>query len=1490
MISLEEYALAQAGGEVKATDSNQAGYGMMSNMRNIMRRAIAAAKEKKTKILMVHKKMIMAAREHVAKEKTAKTLAKKKAAEARAAKEKAAKTQSAKLKETAAKKAAAAKAAKAKAAKLKEMAKMRAAEAKAEKAKADSKAKAIRRLKRHAKKAQQPKYTCPASAPMCTGYRPGHSWGKCTSHTPKAVGSCKDGCSPTGALKKNKLCTATYCNQYKKGGKLFPRCNPRNGAHHYALNECAATCGLTCGAAAVPRPQKNRRKKTPKPNLHKDYIGCYKDTPKRQLKVEMKTRSLTAEQCTAACGKHFQYVALQGGGKTCWCGNNLGNPSIFTKVPDAQCNLGKGGKWRNAVYKNPSFTGMLIPQRSCKATIPNGVSGYCLCGANVKVAVRWGGVGCKHPGFTCEARCKMATSKMPKVNVAKDFGLTPSPPHHVKKPPAKAIKNHMKRSVSATHKVHKASGVAGSGVLMASVYLGYDLLKGDVYFYASLLQTSLANAVEACAGKKISKHLPSWMGKIAIGGFNHQACVAAEKRGDYGNPACFAILSFATVPTVVPIHPPINIAMGLTVSLGIEVFGTFSGLYINVAPTKGIFNMKLLGPCLHLAGGKLILARSPTELHKGPLFELDIGDGAFKGVADCYIKVGIYVTGWFDLTFSKTDFKFFAGLFLMNGEIGADIKASVNPKTHLPNFISVNIYLGPIGKLIEHIIDLLKKPVLAILHGINNFFQGAKRKLAAASRTVNHDLANLNRAKEKCNKASAKVKAQKAKCDKILVVQTELDMRPSWSKGGQDDPFQASKRRARKPVVVYWEPSNTDKEISSKELQVALRNEYAMAPHGGSDDDLLQMGYGSPWHAMTHAIHKAVHAVVHVVKKCAAAIKKGLAMACKGVLNAVAAAAKKLCYAGVAIAKVPFIIAQKALAVIRKIIDKIAAVVKVGTAKAAAFVESIEFDLQYLGFAVDFQKGKITLKAEVALGKNAKPKMYKLVIDPMVVLKAFKHIGEVMKKAILDPIANFAKKEMKKLWDSIKHVFVAELDRLVQEVDDSHQTGTDALQPIHDASDLIERFDDEYANDPEGVKDKIERLNGSKRTPKANKVVDWSARWALIEHQGTVKKKVLDPIDKCQHHCKDDAGKDKCNQCLDDKNHKAAASTCNHVLKHADADEDTKKIAYNTCKKKVGAALKKNKDLFKINSKCAGKTHGEAEGKCLINAMTEVCLAKTPTCKVQKIDFHTCEKTPSDKCCVGLKACAGKITHNPDIADEENFGDAQTSQFKKDGQHKELSPLEQVVDTLVQKVAKGGASQSALLRPIPYDLVERAKARVQFEQVLVVGDPKDIDPTTKCKHSCHGDAGKDGCAKCMDDTMEATAHEQCRRILLGADADDETKVIAFGTCKKKVKKGLKRVKTIFQMSSRCPHKHSKHHELCLTNALTETCLAENPTCKVQHINFAVCRAKPNNTCCKELKECAGRIFNDPDFADKDDLGDTQARQHKPDGKHKELEL
>ena len=55
--------------------------------------------------------------------------------------------------------------------------------------------------------------------------------------------TCLDKCTPTGGH-GGVGCTQSYCDFYKLGGKFRSRCTAGAVGHSYAVQECAATCGL----------------------------------------------------------------------------------------------------------------------------------------------------------------------------------------------------------------------------------------------------------------------------------------------------------------------------------------------------------------------------------------------------------------------------------------------------------------------------------------------------------------------------------------------------------------------------------------------------------------------------------------------------------------------------------------------------------------------------------------------------------------------------------------------------------------------------------------------------------------------------------------------------------------------------------------------------------------------------------------------------------------------------------------------------------------------------------------------------------------------------------------------------------------------------------------------------------------------------------------------------------------------------------------------
>lgn len=210
---------------------------------------------------------------------------------------------------------------------------------------------------------------------------------------------------------------------------------------------------------------------------------------------------------------------------------------------------------------------------------------------------------------------------------------------------------------------------------------------------------------------------------------------------------------------------------------------------------------------------------------------------------------------------------------------------------------------------------------------------------------------------------------------------------------------------------------------------------------------------------------------------------------------------------------------------------------------------------------------------------------------------------------------------------------------------------------------LVENFDDEFDKDPMGFQAKV--LQAQQRLQEGTEL--WDQQWDLIEREGqgvpevelTEKAITGKTIDKCHKHCKHDAGKGACSRCMDKKNNDIAKDQCRHAVEHAETDTKSKVTAYQTCKKRVNGVLNDNKDAVKVLAKCKGNYKNV---RCLVNGLTDVCLAKDPVCKAQNLNFHICKITKNPaytECCDHLKKCVGDITKNPNMADQDNLAGAQ---------------------------------------------------------------------------------------------------------------------------------------------------------------------------------------------------------------------------------------
>ncbi|VDI84333.1 Hypothetical predicted protein [Mytilus galloprovincialis] len=86
-------------------------------------------------------------------------------------------------------------------------------------------------------------------------------------------------------------------------------------------------------------------------------MGCYKDDPQRMLDDMIDDSRMTFELCYDKCAK-YSHFGLQAT-RQCFCGNSIGDPTIYPPRPEDECNMACkgntsqtcGGYWRMSVYR-----------------------------------------------------------------------------------------------------------------------------------------------------------------------------------------------------------------------------------------------------------------------------------------------------------------------------------------------------------------------------------------------------------------------------------------------------------------------------------------------------------------------------------------------------------------------------------------------------------------------------------------------------------------------------------------------------------------------------------------------------------------------------------------------------------------------------------------------------------------------------------------------------------------------------------------------------------------------------------------------------------------------------------------------------------------------------------------------------------------------------------------------------------------------------------
>eukprot|EP00656_Telonema_subtile_P041377 TRINITY_DN4652_c0_g1_i1.p1 TRINITY_DN4652_c0_g1~~TRINITY_DN4652_c0_g1_i1.p1 ORF type:complete len:1724 (+),score=371.69 TRINITY_DN4652_c0_g1_i1:94-5265(+) len=502
------------------------------------------------------------------------------------------------------------------------------------------------------------------------------------------------------------------------------------------------------------------------------------------------------------------------------------------------------------------------------------------------------------------------------------------------------------------------------GVIAAKVYVGFDL-SGSFFVYAAISRITMADICGVFVGG--ASKLPPFFGKIGIEPFDMPKCTKL------GGPACFAYLSYniglpATIDILVP---PLVIPSGIAASGRIFFLGASLGFEFNFDPIATNFHMVLEGSPLVFLGGQVKVCRAKTNCRQGPIFKVDINlmQHRFGLFLSAYGKLGWIAEGGVMISISTTLQEFvLTDVPLFGGKISAGLTVRISVINPLKFFMSAMIITTKISKFLANLCKKAIKPVkaarAAVLHAqavVKAAFDRANAKLEAAQ-------GKLRAADAKCTRVQHNLEAKKRSCHLELELLEQDRSSPrrlqSLLQSLQTGEGALSDQQLQQVYATVELEAGFKREDLVKVMELVRTKSYA------TDADLMQVGYGNPFHAIAHAIRAAAEAV-------ARAIKAAIEAACRLAVSVLAHIVGAVCHVAVKIAQGALYAVQGVVAAAGAIVNAALGMVAAALSAALKIMELlIAWQLDYIKFSISAMKAEVTLSLALThiTNKAAPPK------------------------------------------------------------------------------------------------------------------------------------------------------------------------------------------------------------------------------------------------------------------------------------------------------------------------------------------------------------------------------------------------------------------------------------------------------------------------------------------------------------------------------------
>jgi hypothetical protein len=198
------------------------------------------------------------------------------------------------------------------------------------------------------------------------------------------------------------------------------------------------------------------------------------------------------------------------------------------------------------------------------------------------------------------------------------------------------------------------------GVVTARMNIGFEIGKGNFYFYAAINELPLEKVMK-WVWKDFKTAAPEWLRDSKIMGFNPSQCKGhgnAKAKKEPSDPDCWAYVSVSTCLADQKVGPKgyqLTIKPGVSVAVGIYVLGSVCGAAVSVG-TSGL-KIAVKAPLIKLPGD-IVIAHSKEKQNEGFDFSMELTPKKLAMEHNVFIKLGFILEASTKVKIDGANFEF----------------------------------------------------------------------------------------------------------------------------------------------------------------------------------------------------------------------------------------------------------------------------------------------------------------------------------------------------------------------------------------------------------------------------------------------------------------------------------------------------------------------------------------------------------------------------------------------------------------------------------------------------------------------------------------------------------------------------------------------------------------------------------------------------------------------------------------------------------------